>query len=394
MPKLTKTLVDNTKPTTSEQFVWDSDLPGFGLRVSKAGRKTYIVRYRTRDGIQRKQKLARASDMPPDRARDMARKVFASVAEGLDPLQARYEEKNAPTIEDLKERYMREHAKPFKKPRSQQIDESNWRLHILPVLGSRKAASITKADILTLHGSLSETPGVANQVLALLSKSFNLCEDWDWRPQNSNPCSRVRKYELNERELILEPDQIRKLGHALDELEETYQISQSMACLIRLLMLTGCRLNEIMSAERAWVDRERSMLILPDSKTGRRRIPLSQAALDIIDELPEGKWLIPGRNLGDHLKNPHKVWKRILKHAGLPLETRIHDLRHTAGSLAHDAGLSQKQIQILLGHKQASTTERYLHGRKGDGAKVVDTLAGVITSSWARTNHPAPETVQ
>lgn len=394
MPKLTKTLVDNAKPAETEQFIWDSELPGFGLRVSVSGRKTYMVRYRTRDGVQRKQKIARASDMAPDRARDQARKIFAAVAEGLDPMLARHEAKNAPTMEDLRDRYMREHAKPFKKPRSQEIDEANWRLHIIPVLGQRKVASITKADILTLHGSLSEKPGVANQVLALLSKAFNLCEDWEWRPQNSNPCRRVRKYDLDERELILEPEQIRKLGKALDELEETYQISQSMACLIRLLMLTGCRLNEIMSAERAWIDRERMLLNLPDSKTGRRRIVLSKAAMDIIDKLPEGKWLIPGRSLGQHMKNPHKVWKRILKHAGLPLELRIHDLRHTAGSLAHDAGLTQKQIQILLGHKQASTTERYLHGRKGDNAKVVDTLASVITSSWSSTNHPAPSTVQ
>lgn len=387
MPKLTKTLVDNTKPTETDQWVWDSELPGFGIRVQASGRKTYVARYRTHDRVQRKLTLARCSDMPPDRARDLARKAFATVAEGGDPTKERRVEKDAPTMADLQERYMNEHAKPFKKATSTRLDDANWRNHILPQLGKKKVKDLKRSDILSLHGSLSEKPATANQVLALLSKALNLCETWEWRPRNSNPCHEVKKYKIRERELILTPVQIRTLNSALDELLSAGEIREPMVNLVRLLMLTGCRLREIMHAQRDWVDHERQLLLLPDSKVGQRKIALSGPAMDIISGIATSEtWLIPGRRHGQPMDTPYKAWARIKERAGLPTELRIHDLRHTAGSLGHMAGLSQKQIQIMLGHKQMSTTERYLHGATGDDAVIAAKLGSVITGAL---NQPA-----
>ncbi|MND16991.1 site-specific tyrosine recombinase XerC [compost metagenome] len=382
MPKLTKTLVDNTKPTETDQWVWDSELPGFGIRVQASGRKTYVARYRTHDRVQRKLTLARCSDMPPDRARDLARKAFATVAEGGDPTKERRVEKDAPTMADLQERYMNEHAKPFKKATSTRLDDANWRNHILPQLGKKKVKDLKRSDILSLHGSLSEKPATANQVLALLSKALNLCETWEWRPRNSNPCHEVKKYKIRERELILTPVQIKTLNGALDELLSAAEIREPMVNLVRLLMLTGCRLREIMHAQRDWVDHERQLLLLPDSKVGQRKIALSGPAMDIISGIATSEtWLIPGRRHGQPMDTPYKAWARIKERAGLPTELRIHDLRHTAGSLGHMAGLSQKQIQIMLGHKQMSTTERYLHGATGDDAVIAAKLGSVITGA-------------
>lgn len=385
MPKLTKTLVENTKASDTDQWVWDTELPCFGIRIQPSGRKTYVARYRTHDRVQRKLTIARCSDMPPDRARDLARKAFATVAEGGDPTKERRVEKDAPTVADLQERYMNEHAKPFKKPASARLDEANWRIHILPQLGKKKVKDVKRSDILTLHGSLSEKPATANQVLALLSKAFNLCEIWEWRPRNSNPCHEVKKYKINERELILTPVQIKSLNGTLDEMLASAEISEPMANLVRLLMLTGCRLREIMHAQRDWVDHERQLLLLPDSKVGQRKIALSGPAMDIINGIASTEtWLIPGRRHGQPMDTPYKAWKRIKERAGLPMELRIHDLRHTAGSLGHMAGLSQKQIQIMLGHKQMSTTERYLHGATGDDAVIAAKLGNVISGTWSQ----------
>lgn len=389
MTKLTKTLVDKLAAADRDVWAWDDEVPGFGVRVQPSGRKTYVVRYRNSRAQQRKQTVARCSDMPPDRARDLARKVFSAVAEGRDPMEERHQNRAAPTIEDLRDRYMKEYAEPYKKPRSVHEDERNWRIHVLPWFKGEAIRDITKARVVSMHASLSKTPGTANHCLALLSKAMNLAEDWGWREPGSNPCRRLKKYKMKEIEMILTPEQIHTLTQTVEDMAAAREIPKPLAYLVRLLMLTGCRLNEIMSAERAWVDTQRGLLLLPDSKVGQRRIALSPAALEIIASIPKGKWLIAGREKDDHLRSPHGAWGRIKKRAGLPAALRFHDLRHTAGSLGHAAGLTQKQIQIMLGHKQASTTERYIHGAVDEGARVADALASVITQSWTPPSKPA-----
>jgi len=386
MPKLTKTLVDNAAtPEKGDAWLWDSELEGFGVRIQASGRKTFVIRYRVKNAqkTQRKLTIARCSDLPPEKARELARKEFAKVAEGLDPVgDRRSNHQQQPTVTELYGRYMKEHAHPFKKPRSAALDEKNWRLHILPALGEKLVPEVKRSDILALHGSLSTKPATANQVLALLSKAFNLAEDWEWRPRNTNPCHKVRKYELQERELILSHAEIRRLNSALIELEGAGTIPRQMSDLVRLLMLTGCRLREIMHARQAWVDQERALLLLPDSKVGQRKISLSPTCMSIINTMPAGEWLIPDRTPDRPMQDPYRAWDRIKAAADLPEALRLHDLRHTAGSLAHMAGMSQKQIQTLLGHAQMATTERYLHGLTGDHALVVGKLGDVITGAW------------
>jgi integrase len=384
MPKLNKTTIDATQPAATDVWVWCSELEGFGLRVKPSGRKTYVVRYRTRDAsrTQRKHTIGRCSDFPPEKARELARKVFAQVAEGGDPAGDRRTDTTAPDVTALQDRYQAEHAVPFKKPRSAELDAKNWRLHILPVLGRKRVAEVTRAQVLALHGSLATQPATANQVLALLSKAFNLAEEWEWRPRGSNPCHKIRRFDLPERELILSMAQIKRLNAVLEQLTKERAITPPMAHLVRLLMVTGCRLREIMHARREWVDHDRCLLLLPDSKTGQRRIPLSGAAMAIIEAMPEADWLIPGRVHGEPMVTPYRPWALIKRRAGLPRELRIHDLRHTAGSLGHMAGLSQKQIADMLGHKQLSTTERYLHGVVGDRAVVAEKMGELIAGAW------------
>lgn len=386
MPKLTKTLVDNAKaPEKGDAWLWDTELQGFGVRIQASGRKTYMVRYRVKDSnTQRKMTVARCSDMPPEKAREQARKIFAQVAMGLDPVGDRRIEIESPTVADLEQRYTKEHAKPRKKARSVELDDKNWRLHVLPSLGEKKVRDVKESDILALHGSLSTKPATANQVLALLSKSFNLAEKWGWRDRNTNPCHDVEKYKLKERELILSPKEIKRLNETLATMVMDRQIERPMADLFRLLMLTGCRLREIMHARMDWIDRERCLLLLPDSKVGQRKIPLSPPCMAIISTIPaKQEWLIPGKDSDGPMITPYKAWARIKKAAGLPAELRIHDLRHTAGSLGHMAGMSQKEIQIMLGHKQMSTTERYLHG--GDAGEVATKLGNVIVGAWGKS---------
>lgn len=382
MPKLTKKIVEDTQATDKDVCVWDAELPGFGIRVQPSGRKTYITRYRTAAGTQRKTTIARCSDVTADKARELARKVFAAVAEGKDPAAEKHAMKTAPTVAELRTRYMREHAAPFKKSGSVSNDEILWRLHVIPALGDKRVDAVTRADILALHGSLAEKAATANACVALLSKAFNLAELWEWRT-TGNPCRQVKKFKIRERETILSPEQIGALNVTLDEMVDEKAIPQSMADLVRLLLITGCRLNEIMGARQEWIDHDRQLLLLPDSKVGQRRIALSSAAMEIIDGIPKGIWLIAGVN-GFKMTSPHGMFKRIKARAKLPADLRPHDLRHTAGSLAHMAGLTQKQVATMLGHRQLQTTARYLHGFAGDDARAVNIVGNVISASFRR----------
>ncbi len=373
MPKLTKSTIDAMQASDREAWAWDSTLPGFGVRAQIGGRKTYVARYRTHDGTQRKLTIGRCTDLTPDQARDLARKAFAAVAAGDDPTADRRERRAAPTVADLFERYMALHARPYKKPGSVRQDERNWRRFILPAIGAKKIDAVTRQDVLALHGGLSTTPVTANHVRALLSKAMNLAADWGLRTQ-PNPCQGVKRFKIRQRERVLTPDELARLHAALPP--------GPVCDLVRLLLLTGCRLGEILTARHEWVDHQRRLLLLPDSKVGQRRIALPEAALEIIRAMPEGSpWLIPGRRRSRHMEKPYGTWYRVTKAAGLA-GLRFHDLRHTAGSLGHMAGLTQRQIADMLGHASMATTERYLHGYAGDAGRAADVVAGRITAAW------------
>lgn len=372
MPKLNKSTIDALAPAGRDLWTWDSTLPGFGVRAQASGRKTFIARYRTRDGQQRKLTIARCCDMTPDQARELARKAFAEAAAGGDPAKQRADARAAPLMAELQDRYMRLHANPYKKPSSARQDARNWRRFILPALGQKKVDAVTKQDVLALHGSLSATPVTANHVRALLSKAMNLAIDWGMRTQ-PNPCIGVKRFRVRQRERVLTPAEMARLHQHLPP--------GPVGDLVRLLALTGCRLSEILTARRAWVDTQRRLLLLPDSKVGQRRIALPAAAMAIIEAMPENEWLIPGRRPGTHMEKPYGSWYKATKAAGLA-GLRFHDLRHSFGSLGHMAGLSQRQIADMLGHASLATTERYLHGYQDDAARGVDVVSARITEAW------------
>lgn len=214
---------------------------------------------------------------------------------------------------------------------------------------------------------LSQSPVTGNHVRALLSKAFNLAIGWGWVA--TNPVTGTRRYRIRQRETVLTPAQLQALDSACPP--------TPFGTLVRLLMLTGCRVSEIRTARREWVDLPRRLLLLPDSKVGQRRIVLPERACQIIAAIPNDQvWLIPGRLRGRPLVQSWDAWKRLVRAAGLPPSTRMHDLRHTFGSLGNANGLSQRQIATLLGHSDLATTARYLHG-VGSDAEAAELVASV-----------------
>jgi integrase len=275
--KLTK----RTVATAPTGFTWDEVLPGFGIRVLASGRRTFVVRFRTAAGTDRTLVLGTAEELHPEDAREMARKIKADVRQGKDPGIERRQQRAAPRLADLRNRFMDEHAAQ-KKPGTRKGYETLWRLHLIPTLGNPAVADISESDVLRIRSRLADRPITANRALEVLSKAFNLAERWRWRPGGSNPCRFVEAFPERATERILEPEEVAAIWRELD----AEDILPSFRAMIRLLVLTGCRSGEWRLARWSWVDIDGAMLRLPDSKTGARTIPLAPDVVEILRGLP------------------------------------------------------------------------------------------------------------
>ncbi|MCG8462209.1 MAG: site-specific integrase, partial [Holophagales bacterium] len=296
-------------------------------------------------------------------AKEEALEVFLEVRRGEDPAADRRRAKSAPTLADLADRHIDEHARVKNKPQSAKRDRRAWDRCVLPTLGRRRVQDIARADVAKLMTAMADTPAMANKVLTLLSKAFNLAEVWGWRPEGTNPCRHVGRYTETSRERYLSESELRRLGQTLAEAEQTWGTCPYSIAAVRLLILTGCRSAEILGLRWEHVDLERRCLHLPDSKTGQRTVLLNAPAAELLTELepvPGNPHVIPGAEPGSHRTSLQFLWERLRKAADLE-DVRIHDLRHHFASEGVNRGLSLAVVGRLLGHSKITTTQRYAH---------------------------------
>ncbi len=252
--------------------------------------------------------------------------------------------------------FLTEYAEHHCKPSTRKGYEIVVRTCILPKLGTRKIVDITRAEIVEFHHGLRDRPYMANRAVSILSKMFNLAEDWGLRTDGANPARRIKKFREEEKKRYLSEDEQARLGQTLAEALETGQETPYAVSAIYLLMLTGCRLGEILTLRWDYVTAHH--LELPDSKTGRRRIPLPREAYDVIMALPRcenNPYVILGETDDGHLVNLQKPWLRIRARAGLD-DVRMHDLRHTYASVAVMSGIDPFLLKEIMGHKNLQTT--------------------------------------
>ena len=359
---LTEKRIRDMRPDTGTRIEWDDQLRGLGVRITAAGVKAYVLNYRV-DGRERRMTLGRVAELSLAAARKLASEQMALVRKGIDPLGQRDARRNAPMVAELFDRYLSDHARPNKKPRSVEEDERLIRLHLSPAFGRRKVAEITRDEIDRWHKSMKATPGAANRARALLSKAMNLAEVWGWRPDGSNPVRHIKRFKESEgAERFLSPAEMRALGEALRAYEAEGG-SPYAAAAIRLLALIGARKSEVLSLRWDWVDFEAARLNLPDSKTGKKVIHLNAAALAVLAALPRiagNPHVFPGGKDDGHLVDIKRPWMLVREGAGLG-DVRLHDLRHSFASLGAGSGMGLPIIGALLGHKEARTTQRYAH---------------------------------
>ena len=380
--KITKRNVDALKLAGRRYAVWDEALPGFGVRVEVKGSKTFICRYRS-SGIRRQYTIGRYGVLTTEEARAEARRILGAVALGNDPSSARQSQRAAVRFCDLVDAFLQGHG-PKLKQRTCEDYESALRKHAVPALGHMSAETISPADLNKIHVKLAGHPHRANRVMAYVSSIYSWGGKQGIIPRDCNPARNVARFREEGRERYLSSEELERLGAVLrkaetDGLEWTIKAggdtakhlpkpekrktvySAHVTGAIRLLLLTGCRLREILNLRWSEVDFERSLLNLPDSKTGRKVVFLNAAAAGVLKELPRvGSYVIPGNNPDRPRHDLKKPWEHMRRTAGIE-GVRIHDLRHTHASIGAGSGLGLPIVGKLLGHKCPATTVRYAH---------------------------------
>jgi integrase len=389
--RITKRLVDSLKPIGEDHFVWDDALIGFGVRVKSSGAMSYVVKYRAGSGRgapTRRVTLGKVGKLTPDEARTLAKKTLGAVAHGHDPAARKAAERRASTLREVAEIYLAEHVDAKRKPKTATHYRSLLERIVLPELGSRKAEHIATSDLAKLHLKMRQRPYQANRMLKVLGSLYAFAAKRKITPLGFNPARGIEQYPEKGRERFLTAEELTRLGvavreaetrglpypvdetkpkakHAPKEAHRRTKIGPHAAAAVRLLVLTGARLREILHLKWAHVDLQRGLLLLPDSKTGKKAIVLNAPTVDILANLPRiGEYVIAGQAAGTDRDKPrsdlNRPWRAIAKRADLT-GLRIHDLRHTHASVGAGLGLGLPIIGKLLGHTQPSTTARYAH---------------------------------
>ena len=309
------------KPRAKKYDVWDDVISGLGLRVGVSGHRSFFLRRHVRGRV-RSATIGGADTMSVPEARREARKRLATFIEPArkdsgprtpgHPMDA--------FAEEFLERYAR-----LWKPRTLANSAYVVRKYILPAFGHLTVDAIAAGHVRDWFASMAERPGSANRAMPALSVMMKMAELWGYRPHNSNPCKNTKRYRMQPKERFLTPEEMARLNAVLAR--DQFWCPHIVA-IIRLLMLTGCRLGEIVSLEWDWIRGKR--VHLPDSKSGPRTVWLSSAARAVIDAIPrysaDCPFLFPARPPTRHIDSITFHWHRIRNEAGLP-GLRIHDLR-------------------------------------------------------------------
>lgn len=362
-------------------------MPGFGVRVRPTGARSFVVVYRAGSGRAapvRRITIAAVGKIAPEKARTRAQATLGLVAQGRDPAGEKATERGTPTVAELADRFMTEHMIPKRRPNTTASYRYILDRIVKPRLGSAKADKVTRVSVAKLHGLLKATPSQANRVLAVIGSMYAFADHIGVVPEGINPARRIPKFKEHRRETFLTVTELERLGTALREAEtqgipwdvdETKPTAKHLpktknrftkigpfaAAAIRLYLFTGCRLREILHLKWEQIDFQRGLLNLGDSKTGPRAVILNPPALVVLSELKRiGPYVVPGDDPEKPRADLKRPWQAVSKHAGLE-GVRLHDLRHTFASYGAGAGLGLPIIGKLLGHSQASTTQRYAH---------------------------------
>lgn len=420
--RLTKKVVDSLEAKERDYVEWCGSLPGFGCRVRKSGSKTFIAMYRIggRNAPVKRVTIGPYGKLTVEVARNMATEVLAKARLGQDTAELKAKERAQLTMTQLCDEYL-EHGCELKKASTIATDKGRIKGHIKPLLGTKQIGRIKRADIQKFmkdvadgktasdkktgkHGRsiIRGGKGTATRTVRLLGGIFSYAIAQGYI--DMNPRVGVKLYPDNKGQRFLSQEELQHLGDALREAEteglpwvfnkdkktkhrprseenRREVISPYAVAAIRLILLTGCRVGEILNLRWTEVDFERGLLHLPDSKTGAKPVVLAAPALEVLANLPRaGDYVIAGANPGKPRSDLKRPWQRISSHAGLS-DVRLHDLRHTYASVGAMSGMGLGIVGKLLGHQTPETTAQYSHFADDPLRRASEAIGGTIAAA-------------
>ena len=381
---------------------------GFFLRVLPSGKKIYYVRFRTGENRDTRERIGPTTEVSFAAARQHAIERLAS-AKDHAALERRGRSKSvaarrttsvvegevsSPLVRDFAQRFVIEHVDIRLKHGSHYKYRQLLRTMILPRFGSRRLHEVKRAEVIQWHGAKSATPSEANNGLVVLKSLYSRAIEWGVLPEGfTSPATRVKRFPEQARERYLTPDERERLEAYFESVSNLKYgrgggFRWESICALRLLAHTGMRRNEVLTLTWSMVDWNHRVIYLPDSKNGRRAVPLSSAALELLSEARArnnpSEYVVPSSKgtaiLGITLS---KTWMTIRSRVGLD-DVRLHDLRHSAASDAINSGVPLAVVGKILGHRKASTTQRYAHLSDAALAKGVEKMGRAITKHSKR----------
>jgi integrase len=377
---ISKKSVKALKPSKTDHIWYDDEIRGFGVRVTPADVRSFILNYSI-TGRERRFTIARWPEWSADAARTEVIKLRENVSKNHDPLRQKEIARGEPTLAALAKIYIEQHASKKKREKSVYEDQRMLNTIVLPKMGSLRVSAIDSQDVERLHNSLKDTPYQANRVLSLLSKMFNIAVKRKMR--SDNPAKGTERFNEDKRGAWFSAEQLRKIVDALEAYPE-----QDAADALRLLIATGARPGEVIGATWPMFDLERGFWNKPSHHVKEKKTehtPLNWVALMVLQRMAESKtgiYLFPGREPGSARTTLRNAWKQVCKAAGFATEYsvigkrgkplprwkanfRVYDLRHTFASHLVSRNFSLPLVGELLGHTQSSTTHRYAHVADG-----------------------------
>jgi integrase len=398
--RLTDAIAKRLKPPqTGNRIAYDADLPGFGIRITASGAKSFVLNYRTRGGRERRITIGGFPNWSTVAARDKARQYKRQIDDGGDPLAEIEAERAAPTMAELCDRFEQEHL-PNNRPDTQADYRRMLRDHIRPFFGKQtKVAEVRFEDVERLHRRISANGHRyrANRVIAVMSRMFSLAS-LRWEMREDNPCQGIQKNPEYRRKRYLKGDELEKLTNALRE-----HPSKQAANIIRILLMTGARRGEVLSMRWAHIDLAQGIWSKPASSTKQKEdhvVPLSAPVRQLLSEIsqeqtrghrktPLGEYVFPGGGDSGHVVQIKRAWRRLCKAAGIS-GLRIHDLRHSFASQLASGGASLPLIGALLGHSNPTTTHRYAHLFQDPQRAAVERVGAVISAAGQPAKQATP----